>query len=85
MINKQQFWQGLKAQINDSGRSPELRLRLLEQLVKTQTELTLPTQLIVETICNCAVYLQERSQLNFTTVYPLLPLSPQQIQSLEMG
>lgn len=85
MINKQQFWQGLKAQINDSGRSPELRLRLLEQLVKTQTELTLPTQLIVETICNCAVYLQERSQLNFTAINPVLPLSPQQIQSLEMG
>lgn len=85
MINKQQFWQGLKAQINDSGSDPEWRLGLLEQLVKTQTELTLPTELIVETICNCAVYLQERSQLNFTAVYPVLPLSPQQIQSLEMG
>jgi hypothetical protein len=85
MINKQQFWQGLKAQINDSGSDPEWRLRLLEQLVKTQTELTLPTQLIVETICNGAVYLQEQSQLNFTKVYPILPLSSQQIQSLEMG
>ncbi|MFM6209627.1 MAG: hypothetical protein ACKPEZ_29900, partial [Planktothrix sp.] len=83
MINKQQFWQGLKAQINDSGSTPEWRLGLLEQLVKTQTELTLPTELIVETICNCAVYLPERSQLNFTTIHPVLPLSPQQIQSLE--
>lgn len=30
MINKQQFWQGLKAQINDSGSNPEWRLGLLE-------------------------------------------------------
>jgi hypothetical protein len=84
-MNKQEFWQKLQQLIYQSGEISETTQTQLEKLLEIENSPALPTQLIIETVCNGAVYLDERSKLNFPSIIPHLALSGNQQIALEMA
>ncbi|MTJ08555.1 AAA domain-containing protein [Anabaena sp. UHCC 0204] len=84
-MNEQEFWQKLQQLIYQSGEISETTQAQWEKLVEIHDSPSLPTQLIMETVCNSAVYLNERSHLNFPAITPHISLSGNQQIALEMA
>ncbi|MBD2207386.1 hypothetical protein H6G33_15465 [Calothrix sp. FACHB-1219] len=84
-MNERQFWGELQQLIYQSNQTPEIAQAQWERLVQLHNYPTLPTQLIIQTICHGAVYLKERSQLNFPAINSNIPLSANQTLALEMA
>lgn len=83
-MNEQQFWSQLQQLIYDSDEPQERQQGLIERLVQFHSSPPLPTKLIIETVCNGSVYLNERSHLNFPSFTPNPSLSANQQLALEM-
>ncbi|TVP62616.1 MAG: hypothetical protein EA343_10380 [Nodularia sp. (in: Bacteria)] len=84
-MNKQEFWRELQKFIYQSGEISEVIQAQWEKSVEIYNSPSLPTQLIIETVCNGAVYLNEHSHLNFPAITPHIPLSGNQQIALEMA
>ena len=84
-MNQQEFWQELQQLIYQSGEISETTQAQWEKLVEIHDSPSLPTQLIIETVCNGAVYLNERSHLNFPAIIPHISLNGNQQIALEMA
>jgi hypothetical protein len=84
-MNKQEFWQKLQQLIYQSSELSETTQAQWEKLLEIQNCPALPTQLIIETVCNGAVYLDERANLNFPSIIPHISLSGNQQIALEMA
>ncbi len=80
-MNERQFWTQLQQLIYPS----EIAQAQWERLVQLHASPPLATQLIIQTVCNGAVYLTERSPLNFPTITPAVSLSANQQLALEMA
>ncbi len=84
-MNIQQFWQELQQSIYQSGEISETTQAQWEKLVQIHDSPSLPTQLIIETVCHGSVYLESAlSHLNFPAITPHLSLSGKQQIALEM-
>jgi hypothetical protein len=84
-MNQQEFCQELQQLIYQSGEISETTQAQWEKLVEIHDSPSLPTQLIIETVCNGAVYLNERSHLNFPAIIPHISLNGNQQIALEMA
>jgi hypothetical protein len=84
-MNEQQFWTQLQQLIYQSGNAPEIAQAQWEKLVQIHASAPLPTQLIIQTVCNGSVYLPERAFLNFPALTPAVSLSANQQLALEMA
>ncbi|SRR5579883_1650387 len=84
-MNEQQFWAKLQQFIYQSDEVTEIAQTQWEKLVPLHTSPPLPTQLIVQTVCNGSVYLPAPSPLNFPAVNPIVSLSANQQLALEMA
>lgn len=84
-MNEQEFWGELQKLLYQSGEISETTQAQWEKLVQIYHSPSLPTQLIIETICNGAVYLPKRSHLNFPAITPHIPMSGSQHLALEMA
>lgn len=84
-MNKQQFWAELQQLIHQVGNTSEITQAQWERLVQLTTDTPLPTELIIQTVCNGSVYQSERTTLNFLAVTPDYTLSANQHLALEMA
>jgi hypothetical protein len=84
-MNQQEFWRELQQLIYQSRELSETTQAQSEKLLQIQDSPSLPTQLIIETVCNGAVYFNERSHLNFPAIIPYISLSGNQQIALEMA
>lgn len=84
-MNEQQFWAELQQFIYQSDKPSEIAQTQWEKLVQLHNSPPLPTQLIIQTVCNGSVYLSEPSPLNFPAVNSIVSLSANQQLALEMA
>ena len=84
-MNEQEFWLELQQLIYQSDEPQEIAQAQWERLVQLHNSPPLPTQLIIQTICHGAVYLKERSPLNFPAINSNISLSANQHLALEMA
>lgn len=84
-MNEQEFWRELQQLTYASSELSETTQIQGEKLVQIQDSPSLATQLIMKTLCDNAVYLTERSHLNFPSIIPHISLSGNQQIALEMA
>jgi len=84
-MNEALFWQNLQHHLAASDTTPELKQRQWEWLGEAKQQLTLPSQVLVETVCRGAVYFSVQTNLNFPAITPLRTLSASQTIALEMA
>lgn len=78
-----QHWHEL-SQLIDNSELPLAQFQA-ERIAQLALDPTLPAQLIIQTICQGAVYLTEQAKLNIPTIHPKIPLSANQHLALEMA
>jgi hypothetical protein len=84
-MNEQDFWRELQKSIYRSDGISEISQTQWERLVQIHDSPSLPTQLIIQTVCYGAVYLTERYPLNLPTITPDISLRGNQQLALEMA
>lgn len=83
-MNRTQFWKQIQ-QFIQATYPAELGQYLWEQQVKQISDPTLPTELILRTVCSGAVYLPDRVPLHLPLASSEIPFSPRQREALELG
>jgi hypothetical protein len=83
-MNEKEFWLKLQ-QLTYNSDNLEIAQIQWERLIKIYDKPSLATKLIIETLCNGAVYLTEQCSLNFPGINPHIPVSSSQQIALEMA
>ncbi len=82
---EQQFWAELQQYIYMYSDALETTQAQWERVVQLRATPSLPTQLIIKTACEGAVYLQQFAPLNFPNLVSGVSLSAQQQVALDMA
>jgi energy-coupling factor transporter ATP-binding protein EcfA2 len=84
------FWTQLQQVIRQSDYEAEVAQAQWEQLVRSSAAPTLPTQLIIQTVCSLInhkhpIYFKQRSPLNLPAITPNISFSKKQRLALELS
>lgn len=84
------FWTQLQQVIRQSDYEAEVAQAQWEQLVRSSAAPTLPTQLIIQTVCSVInhkhpIYFKQRSPLNLPAITPNISFSKKQRLALELS
>ena len=84
-MNEVEFWGELQKTIDNNSGNSQLAQLQWDRLIQLRNTEQLPTELIIQTVCQGSVYLTQRALLNFPAITPDVSLSGHQELALEMA